>query len=136
MAISKNLAISTDRAEVRITRHVETGWPDSVLVNICGSNHGFTATLHLTIDDAKAVAVAMNKAVQEERRDTLVGVLATLVDVLDGEDLELIANQCGVEVSEFYSAPEDPTDGATISREDYEYGVWRQEQIDSEREAA
>ena len=66
MAISKKIVVDTDRAELRISRHVEDGWPDSVLVNMAASNQGFTATLHLTIDDAKQILAALSEIIDEE----------------------------------------------------------------------
>lgn len=72
---------------------------------------------------------------KENQREMVIGILATLVDHLDCDDLAFLANWCGIETYEYYEAPEE-SDGSTISREDYEYGVWRQEQLDNAYEVS
>lgn len=77
----------------------------------------------------------------EEQHEMLVEILTNLVDVLNCDELSLLAHHLGIETSEFYEEPEEEeSDGSTCSREDYEYGVWRQEQLDNayeeERKAA
>lgn len=77
----------------------------------------------------------------EEQHEMMVEILTKLVDVLDCDELSLLAFHLGIETSEFYDDREpEYSDGSTCSREDYEYGVWRQEQLDNayeeERKAA
>ena len=66
---------------------------------------------------------------KENQREMVIGILATLVDHLDCDDLAFLANWCGIEVYEYSEVPEE-SDGSTCSREDYEYEQWRQNQID------
>ena len=73
---------------------------------------------------------------KENQREMVIGILATLVDHLDPDDLAFLANWCGIEVYEYSEVPEEPTDGSTCSKEDYEYSVWRQEQLDNAYEAS
>ena len=42
----------------------------------------------------------------EEQRRMLVEILTKLVDVLDCDELSLLAHHCGIQVSEFYTEPE------------------------------
>ena len=42
----------------------------------------------------------------EEQHRLLCEVLAKLVDVLDCDELSLLAHHCGVKISDFYGAPE------------------------------
>lgn len=41
-----------------------------------------------------------------EQHEKLCGILCRLVEVLDCDDLSLLAHSCGVQISEFYGAPE------------------------------
>jgi hypothetical protein len=72
---------------------------------------------------------------KENQREMVIGILATLVDDLDPDDLAFLANWCGIEVYEYRDVPEE-SDGFTCSREDYEYEQARQAEIDARYEAA
>ena len=66
--ITKNATVSTNRIQLRITRHVDDdpSWPDSILIDVSSFDRGVSAMLHLSVDDAKALIDALSETCEEE----------------------------------------------------------------------
>lgn len=54
----------------------------------------------------------------EEQHEKLCDILRGLVNVLDCDDLSLLAHSCGIQISDFYGAPEQVSAVETLEWKD------------------
>ena len=63
----------------------------------------------------------------KDPNNTLLGIIATFIYDLDNSDACYLLDCIGIPESEFFDVKED----SGISKEDFEYESWKQEQIDN-----